>query len=269
MIDRVPGRHRAPARATTPLSSLGTSLTSTVSEHVTGISRSGAILAVSSGLVASMGMPAGAVVRDTPNTATLSRTATPGPVSADLTVASSSFVSGDPLTAPATATLTFDRSTITANPRPQAAPTPRVSRSAARTAFQDVGSDVASRTVTGGSFGSARGSSVIAVAARYLDIPYRSGGTTPVGFDCSGYVRYVFALLGVDLPRTADEQYHAVTRVPSSQARPGDLVFFHRGGTVYHVGIYAGGGMMYDSGRPGQAITKRDIWSADISFGRA
>jgi cell wall-associated NlpC family hydrolase len=267
VTDRAMGRHRAPARATTPLSSLSTSLTTTVSEHVTGIGRSGAILAMSSGLVASMGMPAGAVTRDTPNTATLSRTATAG--SADLTAVSSSFVSGDPLTAPATATVTFDRSTITAAPKPAAAPAPRLSRSTTRTSLPTSGTGVSSRTVTGGSFGSARGSSTIAVAARYLGIPYRSGGTTPAGFDCSGYVRYVFAQLGVDLPRTAQQQYDAVTRIPSSQAQPGDLVFFHSGGSVYHVGIYAGGGMMYDSGRLGEVITKRAIWSADISFGRA
>jgi cell wall-associated NlpC family hydrolase len=109
---------------------------------------------------------------------------------------------------------------------------------------------------------------VIAVAARYVGVPYRYGGTTPRGFDCSGYTQYVFAQLGVRIPRTADQQYDAVTRISSSQARAGDLVFFLGSGGAYHVGIYAGGGMLYDAGRSGQLITKRDIWSADIAFGR-
>jgi cell wall-associated NlpC family hydrolase len=268
VTDRATGRHRAPERATTPLSTLGTSLTNTVSGHVTGIGRSGAIIAMSSGLVASMGMPAGAVTRDAPDSSVLPRSATLGATlgSADLATVSASFASGDPLSAPATATLTFDRSTITANPAPKAVPIAHVSRSAARTAL-GTGGGVSTRTLTGGSYGSARGSSAIAVAARYLGVAYRSGGTTPNGFDCSGYVRYVFNQLGVSLPRTADEQYNAATRIPSSAAEAGDLVFFLSGGSAYHVGIYAGNGMMYDAGRTGEVITKRAIWSADIAFG--
>lgn len=109
---------------------------------------------------------------------------------------------------------------------------------------------------------------MIAVAARYVGVSYRYGGTTPRGFDCSGYTQYVFGQLGVRIPRTADQQYDAVTRISSSQTRAGDLVFFLGSGGAYHVGIYAGGGMLYDAGRSGQVITKRDIWSADIAFGR-
>jgi cell wall-associated NlpC family hydrolase len=109
---------------------------------------------------------------------------------------------------------------------------------------------------------------VIAIAARYLGVPYRFGGTTPSGFDCSGYSQYVFGQLGISIPRTADQQYNAATRVSSSQAQPGDLVFFISGGSSYHVGIYAGNGMMYDAGKTGEVITKRAIWSATVAFGR-
>jgi cell wall-associated NlpC family hydrolase len=116
--------------------------------------------------------------------------------------------------------------------------------------------------------GSARGSSVLAVAARYVGTPYIYGGTTPRGFDCSGYVGYVYRQLGVRLSRTANQQMHATHRVSRSQARPGDLVFFVSGSRAYHVGIYAGGGKMYDSPRTGKTIQKRAIWSASVVFGR-
>jgi len=112
------------------------------------------------------------------------------------------------------------------------------------------------------------GSSVLAVAARYVGISYRMGGTSPSGFDCSGYVQYVYRLLGVSLPRTTDQQLAAVTRIPRLQARPGDLVFFMSGRGAYHVGIYAGGGMMYDSPRTGKRVSKRAIFSSNVVFGR-
>src|SRR4051794_12953441 len=101
------------------------------------------------------------------------------------------------------------------------------------------------------SAGAVRGSSVLAVAARYVGTPYVYGGTTPRGFDCSGFTGYVYRQLGMHLPRTANQQMHATHRVSRSHARPGDLVFFVSGGHAYHVGIYAGGGKMYDSPRTG------------------
>ncbi|MBV9717716.1 MAG: C40 family peptidase [Candidatus Eremiobacteraeota bacterium] len=78
-------------------------------------------------------------------------------------------------------------------------------------------------------------------ALRFLGVPYVFGGTTASGFDCSGFVQHVFALLGVELPRTADAQYD-VGRPALGGPRPGDLVFFDTYGGVSHVGIYLGGG---------------------------
>jgi len=72
--------------------------------------------------------------------------------------------------------------------------------------------------------------------------PYRNGGSDPKGFDCSGFVRYVFSQHGVTVPRTVTDQFHAGQQVPQDQLAPGDLVFFS---TVApgpsHVGILIGG----------------------------
>lgn len=84
---------------------------------------------------------------------------------------------------------------------------------------------------------------VLQTAMRYVGVPYSFGGTTPDGFDCSGYVRYVFAKSGIYLPRMADEQYDEGRAVSISRLQPGDAVFFstYTSG-VSHVGIYLGDG---------------------------
>lgn len=87
------------------------------------------------------------------------------------------------------------------------------------------------------------GRRVVANSMQYLGVPYVFGGTTPSGFDCSGYVRYVFANAGIYLPRTADAQYECGYAVSMSELVPGDLVFFstYEAGPS-HVGIYLGDG---------------------------
>jgi cell wall-associated NlpC family hydrolase len=91
---------------------------------------------------------------------------------------------------------------------------------------------------------------------------------TPRGFDCSGFTGYVYRQLGISLPRTANQQMLATRRVSRSAARPGDLVFFVSGGRAYHVGLYAGGGKLYDAPRTGKTVSKRAIWDAAVVFGR-
>ncbi|GGK58730.1 C40 family peptidase [Ornithinimicrobium pekingense] len=106
---------------------------------------------------------------------------------------------------------------------------------------------------------------ILSIAAAYTGIYYVYGGATPAGFDCSGYTQYVFAQAGISLPRTAAAQQAALT--PVSNPQPGDLVFF--GYPAYHVGIYAGNGMMYDSGKPGIPSQLRPIFSGVSGYGRA
>jgi cell wall-associated NlpC family hydrolase len=110
-----------------------------------------------------------------------------------------------------------------------------------------------------------RSAGVLGIAASLAGIPYVYGGTTTAGFDCSGFTQYIFARVGISLPRTAEAQRQATTRV--SIPVPGDLVFF--GAPAHHMGIYAGNGMMWDSPRTGSATSKRAIYSTSVTYGRA
>ena len=93
------------------------------------------------------------------------------------------------------------------------------------------------------STGSKLASKIIKTAKKYIGVPYKWGGTTPKGFDCSGYVQYVFNKHGIELPRTSREQYYTGYKVSKSNLQPGDLVFFNTSGKgVSHVGIYIGDG---------------------------
>lgn len=94
-------------------------------------------------------------------------------------------------------------------------------------------------------------SAVLQYAARYLNTPYKYGGATPAGFDCSGFVQYVYKHFDIGLPRTAAAQATAGDRVDKANLSPGDLVFFNTEGSgINHVGIYAGNGRFIHSSSP-------------------
>jgi cell wall-associated NlpC family hydrolase len=220
---------------------------------------------MSSGLVATMGLPAQAASDSATASVPVS-----GAKQAGTTAGATSAAETAPLTASATAEVSFDKGSAFKAKRASSDDALRKARQQA--ALRASRSSVRSTSVhntsvtTGGA--SVRGSAVLAIAARYLGMPYRSGGSAPPGFDCSGYTQWVFGQLGVRLPRTANQQLGATRRIPRSEAQPGDLVFFISGGSAYHVGIYAGDGAMYDSPRSGKSVQKRDIWSASVVFGQ-
>ena len=90
---------------------------------------------------------------------------------------------------------------------------------------------------------------IIATAKKYIGVKYVFGGTTPSGFDCSGFTQYVFAKNGMSLPRVSRDQYQVGSSVSFSNLKPGDLVFFSlaNNGVVDHVGIYVGNGQFINA----------------------
>jgi cell wall-associated NlpC family hydrolase len=118
---------------------------------------------------------------------------------------------------------------------------------------------------------------LVLAAMNFIDRPYRNGGqSAETGFDCSGFTRHVFGqALGIELPRSADEQAHdrALSRVSRHALRPGDLVFFNTlRRTFSHVGIYVGDGRFIHAPRSGAQVRVEslaaDYWSRRFTGAR-
>lgn len=230
--------HLAPRR---PLlqQAVPAAVASGIAGSATSLSRFGLAAVLGSALVTASQLPAGAsggAVQAAPKTA----------------AAPATYLSGAPLTAGSGA-VAFQSAALTAavTPVKKATAAPKTALSAA-------------------SLAAARRAKVVTVAKRYVGVRYVWGGTKPrPGFDCSGYTKYVFKQLGKTLPRTSRAQRAHVRKISRASARRGDLVFFHSSsGRVFHVGIYAGGGKMYDSPRPGKRVGLHKIWSSRVSYGR-
>lgn len=106
---------------------------------------------------------------------------------------------------------------------------------------------------------------VLKVAAKYVGSPYVFGGETPSGFDCSGYVRYVFAQFGIDLPHSVVGQSRMGIVIKAEDAMPGDLVVLNN---LSHDGIYAGNGMFYHAPRRGDDVKLAPIFTDQVFFVR-
>jgi cell wall-associated NlpC family hydrolase len=110
-----------------------------------------------------------------------------------------------------------------------------------------------------------KASELVMQAMGLLGVPYRSGGTSEEkGFDCSGFVRYMYEKsVGLVLPRRAEEQAKVTEEISRSELKPGDLVFFNTlKRTFSHVGIYVGDGKFIHAPRPGKAIRVDDMREA-------
>lgn len=105
-------------------------------------------------------------------------------------------------------------------------------------------------------------SEIVPYARRFLGVPYRWGGSSPSGFDCSGFTSYVYRnAAGVSIPRTSRAQSRFGQPVSRAHLMPGDLVFF--GSPVHHVGIYVGGGMMIHAPHTGDVVRYASIGRGD------
>lgn len=100
--------------------------------------------------------------------------------------------------------------------------------------------------------------SVYGVATQYIGTPYVYGGATPAGFDCSGFVMYVYAQFGVGMPHSSAGQGAMGTRISEADAQPGDLVIMDG-----HDGFYAGNGMILHAPYEGASVRVQPIWTSD------
>jgi cell wall-associated NlpC family hydrolase len=109
------------------------------------------------------------------------------------------------------------------------------------------------------------GATILKVASSYVGTPYVFGGETPRGFDCSGYVAFVFAQFGIALPHSVHGQNRMGILIKPEDALPGDLVIMDDLG---HDGIYAGNGNFYHAPRPGDYVKLAPIYTSRIHFVR-
>lgn len=244
-------RHRSARRPTTPLHDLANAATGSMGT----VGRRTVVVAASSGLLVTMfGAPAGAATGGTAGSL-------PSVDTASLTASARAVLASAPVvTAPAEAEWSSDAPAVTAvAPAPVVtrAAAAKAARSAARAAAPVVRAAVANNPVPQ----SVSGNAVLEIAARYVGTPYRSGGTTPDGFDCSGFVSYVYEQLGISLPRTSSGIKGAGTVISRADAQPGDLIW-----SPGHISIYAGGADQIDSPRPGKSIQFRSIWQSAPVF---
>jgi cell wall-associated NlpC family hydrolase len=112
------------------------------------------------------------------------------------------------------------------------------------------------------------GQRVVAIAERYLGVPYRWGGDDPItGFDCSGFAMYVYAQLGIHLTHYTGAQWYEGARVAPSMLQPGDLVFFEPSGNgPQHEGIYIGGGRFIQAPHTGDVVKISSLMDGGYLF---
>lgn len=116
--------------------------------------------------------------------------------------------------------------------------------------------------------GSVSGNDLVAYAQNFLGLQYVWGGTTPSGFDCSGYMQYVYAHFGISIGRTTYDQIHNGVEVSRSELQPGDLVLFGTWSDPHHVGMYIGGNQYIHAPRTGDVIKISPLTRSDYLTAR-
>jgi cell wall-associated NlpC family hydrolase len=217
------------------------------------VGRRSAVAAAAAGLVVStFGAPASAV------TTTENVSSVPAVDTSALTASARAVLDTAPVvTVAADAAWTLDVPAVTIVVDPPKKVVTRTaaaaSRSTARAAVPVASGAAIPQTVAG--------NAVLEIAARYVGVPYRSGGKTPEGFDCSGFTSYVFAQLGISMPSQSEAQRALGTVVSRADALPGDLIW-----SPGHVAIYAGGNTQIDAPKPGGSVQFRAIWQSSPVF---
>lgn len=138
--------------------------------------------------------------------------------------------------------------------------TTKSSTSTSKTAVSQAPTSVKSSSTTASS------ANITAYALTFLGVPYVWGGTTPSGFDCSGYVQYVYSHFGINVGRTTYTQQYAGTKISVASAQAGDLYFWGSYGSAYHVAIALGGGQYVMAPAPGQVVRTGNVSSYTPSF---
>ncbi|WP_457974994.1 C40 family peptidase [Arthrobacter sp. D1-17] len=202
-----------------------------VSANAGTVGRQAAVVAAASGLVLSVGMPANAADANVG----ISASAESGSQATQLAV-----------TAAPTATVSFERPAVTTEAAPVIETLAVQSSDDTAAAAADVAAEtVTAKAETADAAGSGATAGLAAIAYTGIGNPYVWGGTTPSGWDCSGFTQWVYAQAGISIPRV--NAWNAMQ--PTSAPAPGDLVMQNGGA---HVGIYVGNGMMISALNPSQ-----------------
>ena len=121
-------------------------------------------------------------------------------------------------------------------------------------------------TSTTGSAPASKGEHAARVALEQVGIPYRYGGATPGGFDCSGLVQFSYSRVGVVVPRTTSQLWSASRTVSMSERRAGDILFFNIEGKMAHVGMYLGKNRFVHAPQSGRTVS---VETLDAPFYKA
>ncbi|WP_404289302.1 C40 family peptidase [Glutamicibacter arilaitensis] len=257
---QAPGRHRAPAARTNPLASISQA----VSSNAGSVGRQAAVVAAASGLIVTLGVPGQATA---PRDVSASPVDTINPERVAVKAVKVSTKKAD--------NVDIERASFTAEPKPEPVviavaddiePTTREnsgnsdssgsSDSMAPMTRQNRGGNSQQSAPTETKQESSKQESsapsknltgIAATASKYSGVPYVWGGNTPSGWDCSGFVKYVYAQHGINIARGTSAILGSGQFKRTSNPKPGDLVFQNGGG---HVGIYLGGGQMIGAQNP-------------------
>lgn len=270
------GRHRAAPVRTNPLESISKA----VASNAGSVGRQAAVIAAASGLVLTLGVPGQTPDRVASSAPVEGLSAERVAVKAvsvsaakvkDLGIERAAFTS-KPAPAPVVIAVANEVSTRSNSDAPvtrssrsastsssnSSAPKSTSSRSASMSSSSDAFAPVTRTNRSGATAAAAPApksesintsslSGIAATAAKYVGVPYVWGGNTPSGWDCSGFVKYVYAKHGINIARGTAAIRASGQFVRTSSPKPGDLVFQNGGG---HVGIYLGGGKMIGAQNP-------------------